>query len=377
MIFSLSDKSIPRDTLKAAFDARLTLESGFDSTVDMFDRAFARLQQTIMKTNIVNGQVFVSLANPSINDYCATSLSRNNAECVSIVRTAVFVDQFERITKVNQCPNVISAVRNIFATRKIFELPFASGASKSVAIPGFKIVLNCEPRLNESDFAWMASFLQSTLESPNRRSWEEASSFLFDLPHQTRISAPALISLLICSVPLLENLTTGTPYRRATSLLEMVSNAASRYSCPNSDALLNVVYSHDKEWLAEFAYDFVDDWVTDNCSQDSYIPTSGFADEEEWDDFVRNDIKESINLNIGENIIKQAFPEHVSEVLADHLDDSDYKYALENAIDNCIWGLTIPQYLDDDDPMPSLNSNTGISGEVAIVEGMFSGYSLD
>lgn len=132
-----------------------------------------------------------------------------------------------------------------------------------------------------------------------------------------------------------------------------------------------------EDWLYDFAYDFIDDWINDNCSPDSFVPTDGFEDQDEWEDFVRDDIKQCLESNINGSILKQEFSDRVGKNLALNLSDSDYSLALENTIDNCIWNLSIPVRVFDDGPGLSLRNHEGFIDEIAIVERMFSDYSCE
>ncbi len=377
LLFSLSDGPVPVDSLKAAFDARVELETGLDSTIDSFNRAISRLQRSIVTTTIVDGRIYASMANPSINDYCASCLSVNDAECSLIVRTARFADQFERISKVNQCPAVISAVRDVFSSGRIYELPFADDLEKPVVALGFKVISNCESQFNASDYPWIAAFIETALQSTTERSWSEVSSFLFARSHHQAFIESESISRILCEIPLFGNLVTGTSYMNASLLFRSATRVAAYNSGQNQEAVFDVFVSRYEDWLYDFAYDFIDDWINDNCSPDSFVPTDGFEDQDEWEDFVRDDIKQCLESNINGSILKQEFSDRVGKNLALNLSDSDYSLALENAIDNCIWNLSIPVRVFDDGPGLSLRNHEGFIDEIAIVERMFSDYSCE
>ena len=377
LLFSLSDGPIPLDSLKLAFDARMAPETGLDSTIDSFSRAINRLQRSIVTTTIVDGQIYVSIANPSINDYCASCLSDNDIECYSIVRTVVFADQFERISKVNQCSMIISAVREVFSSGRIYELPYADGLERPVAALGFKVISNCESQFNVSDYHWIAAFIERALLSTTERSWSETSSFLFNQSHHQDFIGSKSIAHLLCAIPLLKNLVAGTSYLNALSLFKSATGAAADISIQKQKAVLDALASHCEDWLCDFTYDFIDDWIDENCPPNSYEPIEYYADQNEWEDFVRDEIKTYVGSNINPLTLRQKFSDCVGENLAGNLGDSDYGFALENAVNDCVWNLSIPVRFFDDESGFSSGSREGLSDGIAIVERMFSDYSCE
>ena len=110
-LFSLGDNSIPLSSLQKAYEARMSLEPRTDYSLNTFDRALKRLQETVVRTVYIEGEPYISMANPSVNDYCAWFLANNNLEAIAMAKSIVFVDQLERISSVNHCPEVVSGVR--------------------------------------------------------------------------------------------------------------------------------------------------------------------------------------------------------------------------------------------------------------------------
>ena len=54
-LFSLGDANVAIDALRIAYEARMALEVQSDSSVNMFDRALKRLQDTIIKGSVRPG----------------------------------------------------------------------------------------------------------------------------------------------------------------------------------------------------------------------------------------------------------------------------------------------------------------------------------
>ena len=143
-LFSLGDANVAIDALRIAYEARMALEVQSDSSVNMFDRALKRLQDTIIKTVFIDNKPYVSMANPSVNDYCAWFLANNNLEASFMAKSLVYVDQLERIAGANQCAEVISVVRDAFVSNRLYGLPYADNKSRLYELPGFKTISHCE-----------------------------------------------------------------------------------------------------------------------------------------------------------------------------------------------------------------------------------------
>ena len=77
----------------------------------------------------------------------------------------------------NQCPAVISVLRNAIVEGRIFELPFADKRAKSHEQLGFRAIANCEDALNDRDIQWITDFIKIALKSNNMGAWDVASAY--------------------------------------------------------------------------------------------------------------------------------------------------------------------------------------------------------
>lgn len=137
-LFSLGDNSVPLSSLHIAYEKRLSLEPQADCSVNIFDKALKRLQETVVRTVYIENEPYISMANPSVNDYCAWFLANNNLEAIAMAKSVVFVDQLERITSVNHCPEVVSALRNAFITGQFFDYPLLTISLDLMSCRGLK-----------------------------------------------------------------------------------------------------------------------------------------------------------------------------------------------------------------------------------------------
>lgn len=373
-LFSLGDKGVPVSALRKAYDARMSLETHSDRSVDTFSQAFKRLQETIIKTVYLHNEPYVSMANPSVNDYCAWFLTNNKLESIAMASSFVFADQLERITKVNQCPEVVSILRDAVVTNRMSRSPVANEGYKLFGSPVFRAIANCEESLSVSDFQWVADYISSALGSTESRNWEQASGYLFDRPHKWGIVDSPQVSQIICTESLLRNLTAGTSYVNAALLFSTLLRIIKQDRIKDGDALLGAICARSGEWLSDYAVDYIDEWINDNCSPDTYIQAEALEDDEEWEDFIRDCIRADVKLALDENSLEDAYRDCLCDELADCLKHSDYVCEFENALDTCILNISIPVRDFDSVTPRSSNSLLDRSREIQLVERLFDGY---
>ena len=376
-LFSLGDNNIPIISLKTAYETRLRLEPELDCSVDTFGKALKRLQETIIKTVYIEGEPYVSMANPSVNDYCACFLANNNLESVAMAKSIVFGEQLERITKVNQCPAVISVLRNAIVEGRIFELPFADKRAKSHEQLGFRAIANCEDALNDRDIQWITDFIKIALKSNSMGAWDVASAYLFRNPRKQRVIDSSQMSQILCTVPLLRHLAAGTSYDDAPLLLDALSRGIEKECADNPEVLKEIVFSRGGGWFFEFAVDYLDEWIEENCSPSSYDWDEDSDDESEWEACIRGAIKENVERHFDGNVIKELCADCLCSELADCLDDSECECQFQEALDACIWNISIPTRNIDHILSYSSSTSSNRLREITLIEQMFDDYRID
>lgn len=376
-LFSLGDKGVPVSALRKAYDARMSLETHSDRSVDTFSQAFKRLQETIIKTVYLHNEPYVSMANPSVNDYCAWFLTNNKLESIAMASSFVFADQLERITKANQCPEVVSILRDAVVTNRMSRSPVANERYKLFGSPVFRAIANCEESLSVSDFQWVADYISSALGSTEQRNWEQVSGYLFDRSHKWGIVDSPQVSQIICTESLLRNLTAGTSYVNAAILFNTLLRIIKQGHIEDGDVLTDIICSRSGEWLSDYAVDYLDEWINDNCSPDTYIQAGVPEDEEEWEDYVRSCIREDVECALDGNSLEEAYRDCLCDELADCLEGSHYAHEFESALEACIWNMSIPNRDFGSGTSRSLNSLLDRSREIQLVERLFDDYRVD
>lgn len=373
-LFSLGDNSVPLSSLHIAYEERLSLESQTDCSVNSFDKALKRLQETVIRTVYIENEPYVSMANPSVNDYCAWFLANNNLEAIAMAKSIVFVDQLERITNVNHCADVVSIMRNVFITGQIYELPFADNKLRPYEVAGFKTISNCEEMLSASDFDWVANFIKNALESSEQEAWSLTASYLFGKSHKWEILKSQQIMELLCTRPLLRSLIAGTFYTNAPRLLEAIANNTEIGQIENEEDVKEDICLRGREWFCDYAIDYFDDNFEYEYSLDACIRYGPCDDEEEWDNLVRNETEKQLKSEFTEIALKEHFVDYLDVDIAIIFLAENYSEEMDDAIDNYIWNLDIPDQESVFEPYSKSAQPSDEVHESLMVEKLFNDY---
>lgn len=375
-LFSLGDNSVSLSSLRIAYEERLSLESQTDYSVNTFDKALKRLQETVIRTVYIESEPYVSMANPSVNDYCAWFLANNNLEAIAMAKSVVFVDQLERITSVNHCPEVVSTLRNAFITGQFFDLPFADNKLRLYELPGFKAIFSCEEVLSESDFDWVANFIKNALKSSEQEAWSLTAFYLFGKSHKREILKSQQIMELLCTRPLLRSLIAGTYYTNAPRLLEALANSIEIGQIENQEDIKEDICLRGREWFCGYAIDYFDDNFEYEHTFDVCMRYGPCDNEEEWDNLVRNEAEKQLKSEFTETTLKECFVDYLGTDIAGILLAENYCEEMDDAIDNYIWILDFPDQESIFDPYSKPVQPSDETHENLIVEKLFNEYHL-
>ncbi len=373
-LFSLGDNSVPLSSLRIAYEQRLSFEPQTDYSVNTFDKALKRLQETVIKTVYIENEPYVSMANPSVNDYCAWFIANNNLEAIAMAKSIVFVDQLDRITGVNHCPEVVSILRNAFITGRIYDLPFADNKLRPYELPGFKAISNCEEVLSESDFDWVANFIKNALESPTQKVWELAASYLFGKSHKWGILKSQQIMELLYTRPLLRSLIAGTYYTNAPRLLETITYSIGKEQAKDREDMQEDLCFRSRDWFCDYVTDYYEDNFDYEHSLDICKRFGPFDDEDEWENLVRNEIEKQLKSEFTETALKKHFVDYIDADIANIFLAESYSEEMDDAIDNYIWNLDIPDQESIFEPYSKSTQPSDEAHESLIVEKLFKDY---
>ena len=117
-LYSLTDTDIEIDKLEHAFNTRIRNEKNIDTTTNHFERVMKRLTESLIAIKIKDGKQFISVLNPSINDYLLKELSANVNEQLKIIEHAVF---FEQIIRCNKSEVSKESVKSVLCSDNVFQ----------------------------------------------------------------------------------------------------------------------------------------------------------------------------------------------------------------------------------------------------------------
>lgn len=100
-LYSLNDTKVNIEMMRKAFIQRLKMIPGIDTTMNYFDIVMYRLTKSLLSQPISkeDGNHYISVINPSVNDYIQKCLYNNEIEVNSIINTALYYEQIINMSR--------------------------------------------------------------------------------------------------------------------------------------------------------------------------------------------------------------------------------------------------------------------------------------
>lgn len=100
-LYSLGDVKVNKEVVRSAFNHRIKNEEAIDSTVNNFEKVLRRLTESLLNQSIseTKGEVYLSVINPSVNDYLQKSLKDNEIEQNNILNSALYFEQIRNMKR--------------------------------------------------------------------------------------------------------------------------------------------------------------------------------------------------------------------------------------------------------------------------------------
>lgn len=92
-LYSLTDTSIEIEAFESAFNKRISNDKSIDTTYNSFTATLTRLSNSLLKLSIIKDKTYVSVINPSVNDYMNAEISKNSLEQKEIIISAEYIEQ--------------------------------------------------------------------------------------------------------------------------------------------------------------------------------------------------------------------------------------------------------------------------------------------
>jgi len=133
-LYSLTDTIVENNILKKSFNKRLSIMTNIDNTVNMFESILARLNQSIVKIVDNKGKMYISVINPSVNDFLRRAIIENELEIQTILKSIVYYRQLK------QCSSFIKIFQtldNMFIDGSILNIDFETDIEKIYFITSY------------------------------------------------------------------------------------------------------------------------------------------------------------------------------------------------------------------------------------------------
>lgn len=99
VLYSMSDNMVKYNLLEKAFNKRIEEEELIDTSKNCFSEVIKRLNESMIKVVIKNKESYVSVLNPSVNDFLKEEFYKNRIEMRKILGKSISIEQIERINK--------------------------------------------------------------------------------------------------------------------------------------------------------------------------------------------------------------------------------------------------------------------------------------
>ncbi len=294
-LYSLTNSKIDIDILRKAFNKRiLTITS--NTTINIFDEVINRLSNSLIKIIIDREKRYISVINPSLNDYLKKKIEKNDNEQIAIIKNAQFVEQ---IIKFQMNKSVIYEM--IFNNT----ISLLNSIDKTPAYYYFQLMIDYQLKdLKLKDYV-QNSF--KTLCSDF--SWSQ-ENMIIELIEKEYVKFYNLESIIVDK---LENISTHLSYDNLMDLLDW-------YKTVNGELI-----NHDllifQNSFKQAVQDYVTDLINDNLQElvDNEISTlslsidttnEGTIDDlkeiyiDEYYPFIKDSVEQLINSHLNEIIKK-------------------------------------------------------------------------
>jgi hypothetical protein len=133
-LYSLTNTKVEMNILRSAFNKRI-LKTAQSTTLNNFEDVIIRLTNSLLKIIVEKGKQYVSVINPSVNDYMNKKIDNNIVEQITIINNAYYIEQITKF-KHNK-----KEVYELIYSNKIMEL---SSIDKTIAYHYLNLIISYE-----------------------------------------------------------------------------------------------------------------------------------------------------------------------------------------------------------------------------------------
>lgn len=118
VLYSMSDFMVESELLEKAFNRRIEKEV-IDTSKNCFLEVIKRLNESMIKLIVKDKKRYISVLNPSVNDFLKEEFYRNKVEKRKILDSAISIEQIERIY-INDSEGKVRYIQNRIEDKTIF-----------------------------------------------------------------------------------------------------------------------------------------------------------------------------------------------------------------------------------------------------------------
>lgn len=200
-LYSLTNTTISLDIVRKCYMHRIGSMQGVDSSVNHFEQALKRLQNSMIKIVDYANKKMLSVANPSVNDFLSEHLKKNIPERNAIVSNSMSVRQLKRMLSAEEYE---IKLKQIFEDKTILEYEFDTDSQKEGFIVYYCAVNNILDEAYKKYFIGYILHLRYidifevqkvSISYMNKKLWDEKICSFYELD-KIICDTPQLIKML-------------------------------------------------------------------------------------------------------------------------------------------------------------------------------------
>ena len=323
-LYSLTNDKIDAKVLENAFNKRI-LEIYKNTTLNIFNEVTNRLNNSLIKIIFNKRKRYISVVNPSVNDYLNRKISENNAEQINIINSAYYIEQVAKFKS-----NKKLMVEKIYSN----EISNLFSYNNNISSFYFEFILDFELK----DIK-LTNYVKEQFKNLCSTYNYKNEDIIITLLEEGYIDYYNLYDLLFEK---LNNLLIGFSYRNLISFTQLLKEFRKELSQMEKSIIKTSFEVAINEYIVEDINDYIDDIVESNIGKINFNEdnTNEINDiiYDEYYDIIEEDIIQSIRNDINSLIKETPIDIDINEIDEDYIlsqinIDSSIRYYVEKEYD--------------------------------------------
>lgn len=327
-LYSLTNDKVEIKVLENAFNKRI-MQYYNDTTLNIFDEITNRLNNSLIKIVFNRRKRYISVINPSVNDYLNRKINKNKNEQINIINNAYYIEQVEKF-KINK--NII--------LEKIYNNEISHLYSYNNNIPFFYFEFILEYELKDIK---LSNFLRENFKKLCSLFYYKNEDIIISLLEKGYIDYYNLYDVIFDK---LKDFLFNLSYKNLLSFIQILKEFRKDLSEMDKNIIKSSFEIAINEYIVEDINDFLNDIVESNIGRIDFRE----KDLDEVNDNIYNEYYDSIEEDIIQNIrndINQLIKETPIEIDINEIDenyilsqvniDSSIRYYVEKEYDRNLY----------------------------------------